>query len=123
MSTRGRRSLTDAAASRAAKPSDPAMERALAEASKHVSDDAKPKLRKATFTLPLDLVNELRLASAVIPPIDLNDTLARGSLSAIAERALRRELDELRSSYNEGAPFEKRGRRKPRARVGRPVGS
>ena len=54
---------------------------------------------KATFDLPADLLDELRVASVMLP------REAVASLSALAESALRRELQRLRDEFNRGKPF------------------
>ncbi len=55
---------------------------------------------KATFDLPRDLLDELRVASVMLPREAVG-----ASLSALAESALRRELQRLRDEFNEGEPF------------------
>ena len=61
----------------------------------------KPSRSKATFDLPADLLAELRAASVSIPPRAFG-----GSLSGLAERVLRRELEALRRKHNGGRPFK-----------------
>jgi hypothetical protein len=55
---------------------------------------------KATFDLPADLLDELRVASVMLPREAVG-----ASLSALAEGALRRELQRLRDEFNRGKPF------------------
>ena len=55
---------------------------------------------KATFDIDADLLDELRVASVMLPPEAVG-----ASLSALAERALRRELQRLRDEFNRGRPF------------------
>ena len=55
---------------------------------------------KATFDVPADLLDELRVASVMLPPEAVGT-----SLSALAESALRRELQRLRDEFNRGKPF------------------
>lgn len=65
---------------------------------------AAPEREKATFYLRRDVLDELRAASLMLPPLVLG-----GSLSALVERALERELEALRRRHNEGEPFEASG--------------
>ncbi len=69
----------------------------------------EPKRSKATFDLPPDLVAELRVASVL--------TGAR-NLSALAEGALRAEIERLRQEFHGGRPFPMP--EKARAKRGRP---
>ena len=78
--------------------------------------EEKAERSKATFDLPPDLVAELRVASVMLPPEVVGTTL-----SALAERALRRELDALRAEFNKGKPFPTPAM--ARARRGRPAGT
>ena len=55
---------------------------------------------KATFDIPADLLAELRVASVMLPPEAVG-----ANLSALAESALRQELQRLRDEFNEGEPF------------------
>ncbi len=55
---------------------------------------------KATFDLPPELMAELRVASVMLPREAVG-----ANLSALAESALRRELQRLRDEFNEGEPF------------------
>jgi hypothetical protein len=75
----------------------------------------RPSRVRATFHLPLDLVEEARNATVALsgPPTRL--TLAR-----LVENALRREVERLRHTHHGGDPFP------PRAADlvgGRPIGS
>ncbi len=71
-----------------------------------------PKIR-ATFHLPGILFEEARNAVVYLagPP-------ARLTLAALAEKALRRELDRLKKAYNGGREFPRRG---TELRGGRPI--
>ena len=62
--------------------------------------DAKPPRSKATFDLPDNLLDELRVASVICPP-----DVTGGGLSGLAERGLRELLQWLRDEYNDGKPF------------------
>jgi hypothetical protein len=55
---------------------------------------------KATFDIPADLLDELRVASVMLPREAVG-----ANLSALAEGALRRELQRLRKKFNGGEPF------------------
>lgn len=70
---------------------------------------------RATFHLPQALFEEARNAVVQLsgPPVRL-------TLAALAEKALRRELDRLKRAYNDGQDFP---RRRGRLRSGRPIGS
>jgi hypothetical protein len=74
------------------------------------ASDVRPRLSRdpdrktrATFHLPLSLVEEARNATVALsgPPTRL--TLAR-----LAEDAIRREVERLREQHNDGAPFPPR---------------
>lgn len=58
---------------------------------------------RATFHVPVDLLNELRDAVVHLsgPPLRLN-------LAQVVEAALRREVDRLRLDHNGGQPFPRR---------------
>jgi hypothetical protein len=73
-----------------------------------------PKVR-ATFHLPQALFEEARNAV-----VQLSGPPVRMTLAALAERALRRELERLKRAYNAGKDFP---RRSGRLRSGRPIGS
>ncbi len=60
-----------------------------------------PARSKATFDLPADLLQELRVASISVPLKAIG-----GSMSGLTERALRDAIAELRKVYNKGKPFE-----------------
>lgn len=70
---------------------------------------------KATFDIPADLLDELRVASVMLPREAVG-----ASLSALAEGALRRELQRLRDEFNGGKPFltpsKMRARKGPKPR-------
>ena len=70
---------------------------------------------RATFHLSHGLFEEARNAVVQLsgPPVRL-------TLAALAEKALRRELDRLKRAYNDGKEFP---RRRGRLRSGRPIGS
>ncbi len=74
-----------------------------------------PRKVRATFHLPSALFEEARDAVVQLsgPPLRL-------TLAALAETALRRELDRLKRAYNGGREFP---RRSGRLRSGRPIGS
>lgn len=78
------------------------------------SPKSQPKIR-ATFHLPVDLLEEARDATVFLagPPVRL-------TLASFAETALRRELEHLRKSHNNGKPFPKR---RDNLKGGRPIGS
>lgn len=84
-------------------------------ADREAEGQVQPKRSKATFDLPADLLTELRVASVTVPLRAIG-----GSLSGLAEKALRRELEELRDRFNDGEPFEPEEGEEPRARRGRP---
>ena len=67
------------------------------------SDRSSPRKVRATFHLPLALVDEARNATVALsgPPMRL--TLAR-----LVEDALRREVQRLREAHNAGSPFPQR---------------
>ena len=73
-----------------------------------------PKVR-ATFHLPVALVNECRNAVVWLAGPQERLTMAR-----LAENALRGELDRLRKKYTKGKPFPERTEE---LRGGRPIGS
>ena len=75
--------------------------------------EAKPARSKATFDLDADLLQELRVLSFEVPPRAID-----GSLSGLVEKAVRREVEELRDAYNDGEPFE--AGEPVKARRGRP---
>ncbi len=62
------------------------------------SDSQKPAKIRGTFLLPREVLDQLRDASY----------WARESLTTIAERALRRELRQMKQDHNEGDDFERR---------------
>ena len=62
------------------------------------------KRTKATFYLSARLLAELRSASVALPP-----RVIGGNLSALAERALTREVMALRRRHNGGRAFKARG--------------
>lgn len=70
---------------------------------------------RATFHLPEPLFEEARDAAVFLagPPVRL-------TLAALAESAIRRELDRLKKAHHEGKPFP---RRQSDLRGGRPIGS
>jgi post-segregation antitoxin (ccd killing protein) len=70
---------------------------------------------RATFHLPHELFEEARDAVVQLsgPPVRL-------TLAALAETALRRELDRLKRAHNQGEAFP---RRRVGLRGGRPIGS
>jgi hypothetical protein len=70
---------------------------------------------RATFHLPEDLFDEARDAV-----VHLAGPPERLTLAALAENALRRELERLKASHTKGKPFP---RREGNLRGGRPVGS
>ncbi|MFQ5466657.1 MAG: hypothetical protein ACE5DS_00835 [Kiloniellaceae bacterium] len=74
----------------------------------------KAERAKATFYLPPPLLAELRAAVVNVPPASIG-----GSLSALVERALARELVGLRRKHNGGKPFKASATAVPR---GRPPG-
>ena len=80
-----------------------------------VIEPAPPRRVRATFHLPLDLVDEARNATVALsgPPTRL--TLAR-----LVENALRREVQRLRDVHNGGSPFPLRD---ADLVGGRPIGS
>jgi len=67
-----------------------------------VKEKKKKKVR-ATFHLPEDLVNEARDAVVHLsgPPLRL-------TMAAMAENAIRRELDRLKREHNDGEPWPPR---------------
>jgi len=73
----------------------------------------KPARSKATFDLPADLLQELRVASVSVPLRAIG-----GSMSGLVEIAIRHELEDLRRAYNKGRPFE--SDEPVKARRGRP---
>ena len=75
---------------------------------------AKGKATKATFNLPLDLVNEARAAVVALsgPPMRL-------TLTALVEKALRVELTRLQKAHG-GRPFPPI---EAMLRGGRPIGT
>lgn len=84
-----------------------AEEAARAEPSQNV--------RKATLTLPADLLAELRAMSVELPP------KAFPSISGFAAAAIREAVERARIDHNDGKPFEREER--PKVRTGRPPGS
>lgn len=75
----------------------------------------KPERDRATFHLPVELIEGLRNAVVALsgPPHRL-------TLAKLAESALRRELARLERESNEGKPFP---RRSEGVRRGRPIAS
>lgn len=75
----------------------------------------RPSKVRATFHLPTDLFDEARDAVVALsgPP-------ARLTLAAMAEAALRRELERMKKMHNNGKPFPKR---EGELKGGRPIGS
>ena len=73
-----------------------------------------PKVR-ATFHLPVDLLDELRDAAVALagPP-------ERVTLAGVAETALRKELERLKRKHTKGKTFP---RRSGELKGGRPIGS
>lgn len=94
-----------------------APKRSTDEPAKQKAGSAPPRTPKvrATFHLPVDLVDECRNAVVWLagPPERL--TMAR-----LAENALRSEIDRLRKKHTKGKPFPKRTED---LRGGRPIGS
>jgi hypothetical protein len=78
--------------------------------------DHPPKKRQVTFNLPVDLVEEMRSTAVHFagPPHRL-------TLAAIAEEAIRRELDRLVRELNKGKAIPRYGDQP--LRPGRPIGS
>lgn len=74
--------------------------RAARKAEKPAEAPVAPRLVKATYNLPTDLVEETRNAVVALagPPLRL-------TLSALVLSALRRELERLRKAHNAGEPF------------------
>ena len=70
---------------------------------------AKSPRSKITAQVASDVVRELRWASLMLAPDQMG-----GSMSAVVERALGRELERLREEHNEGKPFEREGTPYPR---------
>lgn len=66
---------------------------------------------KMTFDLPADLAAELRAASVLLPPVEIN-----GTLSGLVERAIRAQIFFLRRKFNGDEPFGMKG--KARAKKG-----
>jgi len=75
----------------------------------------EPKKARATFHLPKELMEECRAAVVHLagPPVRL-------TLAAMAEDALRKELERLKKKHNEGEPFPSSD---VKLRGGRPIGS
>lgn len=73
----------------------------------------KPQKVRATFHLPADIFEEARDAVVYLsgPPVRL-------TLAALAESAIRRELNRLRKLHNDGEPFP---RRQEDLKGGRPI--
>lgn len=73
----------------------------------------KPQKVRATFHLPADLFEEARDAVVYLsgPPTRL-------TLAALAENAIRRELNRLKKQHNDGESFP---RRQEALRGGRPI--
>ena len=75
---------------------------------------AKSKTKRATFALPVELVEQLKNATVALsgPPVRL-------TLAALATNALTAEIARLEQLYNKGRPFPKR---ESEPRLGRPIG-
>lgn len=71
----------------------------------------KSERTKMTFDLPKELADEMRAASMLLPPVEIN-----GTISGLAERAIRAHIFYLRRKHNEEKPFVVKG--KPKARKG-----
>jgi len=118
-----RRSLTEATAPRdAAKieyANTPEEVVAAVEARRKAEESAKAEpshnVRKATLTLPTELLAELRAMSVELPP------KAFPSISGFAAAAIREAVERARIDHNDGKPFEREER--PKVRTGRPPGS
>lgn len=82
-------------------------------AKKKTAAKVVPARSKATFDLPADLLQEMRVVSVDVPLRAIG-----GSLSGLVEIAVRRELEKLRAKYNGGKSFKSEGPIK--ARRGRP---
>lgn len=75
----------------------------------------RPAKIRATFHLPQDLIQQAR---AVV--IHLAAPPARLTLAALAENALRREIERLKKKFNRGREFP---RTRAELKGGRPLGS
>ena len=82
-------------------------------AKKKTAAKVVPARSKATFDLPADLLQEMRIVSVDVPLRAIG-----GSLSGLVEIAVRKELEELRAKYNNAKPFKSSG--PVHARRGRP---
>lgn len=75
---------------------------------------SKATTEKATFTLPTELLAELRAMAVELPP------KAFPSISGFAAEAIREAVEKARRDHNQGQPFESEER--PKVRTGRPPG-
>ena len=91
----------------------PKPPKAPRKAEKATEPPPPSRIVKATYNVPVDLVEEARNAVLALmgPPVRL-------TLASLVESALRRELDRLRKTHHNGAPFEGPGRA---LRGGRPL--